>query len=94
MTLTPALGHQFDADLACPCGIEWDAHQRDPAECATPAARPPPRVDPEVHARGLEIARRHEAGESFGAIAEEMGTSRDATRVSAIRALEREGRMT
>ena len=30
-----ASGHRFGPDLACSeCGIQWDAHQREPAPCA------------------------------------------------------------
>ena len=29
-----ASGHRFGPDLACSeCGIQWDAHQREPAPC-------------------------------------------------------------
>jgi len=31
-----ASGHRFGPDLACSeCGMQWEAHQREPAPCAT-----------------------------------------------------------
>jgi len=33
-----ASGHRFGPDLGCSeCGIQWDAHQREPAPCAKDA---------------------------------------------------------
>lgn len=30
-----ASGHRFGPDLACSeCGVQWDAHQRDPRPCS------------------------------------------------------------
>ena len=34
-----ASGHRFGPDLACSeCGMHWEAHQREPAPCATEEA--------------------------------------------------------
>lgn len=51
MTLLPSLGHHFDADLRCRCGMTWAQHQTERVRCP----------HEEEHAAMLERARETKA---------------------------------
>ena len=76
--LTPAMGHHFDQKLRCECGVGWYAHRHDPYPCTRPRTTYQQWYD------------RYMAGESFVAIAKDVGRHESAVRRAVQRRIAKE----